>query len=666
MMKVRFFVFLFIVAGLALTRLAAAGQDFFQAGEALPFSFVYEGRAYSGKFPENWAGERRAKGLDGGCSQETFVWRDAETGLEVRCEAVAYEDFGATEWVLYLSNASDNETPVIEEIRVADFEWDGGVAPFTLYYAEGSHEKITDFQPMHKVLEQGVVSRFRPFGGRPSDGFLPFFNIAGRSGGLVVAIGWTGQWQASFTRRGGRVGVCAGMETAHFKLEPGERVRMPSVLVLPWTGEDRMAGQNKFRRFLLEHVVPRYEGAPAGPLTAASPHAAVPFEKTTETNMIEAIQNIAAHKLPVDYFWIDAGWYTSPDGNWARGVGNFEADPARFPRGLKPVADAAHGAGMKFLLWFEPERVMPGTFLYERHPDWLLKPPEKFPPGLEYHFKSGFHLLNLGTPAALSWVTGTVSHKIDEVGIDAYRNDFNMSPSFYWRRDEPADRQGIREIRYVEGLYAYLDALREGRPSLLIDTCASGGRRIDLEMMRRALVLTRSDYLWDPTGQQCHTFGLAQWLPLTGIGAAETDVYKCRSGYGTHFVLAVDWYSDDESVWAAARARLEECRSLAPMFRKDFYALTPYSTGNDAWMVWQYHDAAQQAGLVQAFRREDCEADSVCCTLRGLDAASAYDVGNLDTNKTVQFSGGDLLNAGLTVKLPEKPASAIFTYQERR
>jgi alpha-galactosidase len=441
---------------------------------------------------------------------------------------------------------------------------------------------------------------------------------------------------------------------------------MPSVLVLPWTGGDRMAGQNRFRRLLFEHFVPRsggrYNGEPVAPMTAASPHAVVAFEKTTELNMIEAIRNIAAHKLPVDYFWIDAGWFTSPQGNWARGVGNFLPDRERFPRGLKPVADAAHEAGLKFLLWFEPERVMPGTFLYEQHPDWLLKPPAEMPEPLRYQFNDQFHLLDLSRPEPAAWLTDTVSNMIEEIGIDAYRNDFNMYPSFYWRADEPADRQGIREIRYVEALYRYFDALRERRPQLLIDTCASGGRRIDLEMIKRALVLTRSDYLWDPTGQQCHTYGLAQWLPITGIGAAETDRYKCRSGYGSHFAFAFDCFSQDPAVWESARATIEECRALGAMFRNDFYPLTPYSTSNDTWMAWQFHDADEQKGLVQAFRRQDCETAEIRCVLHGLDPKLAYEVTNLDTRETVRLTGDDLLNSGITIRLSEKPAAAILTY----
>ena len=127
---------------------------------------------------------------------------------------------------------------------------------------------------------------------------------------------------------------------------------------------------------------------------------------TTEANMRETIAQIASHELPVDTFWIDAGWYTCPDAdtgerNWAKGVGNWDADTERYPNGIQPVAAAAHDSGLRFLLWFEPERAMPYTWLYDNHPDWLLAPTD-FPAEQQYQAKDGFHLLNLGHPEALA------------------------------------------------------------------------------------------------------------------------------------------------------------------------------------------------------------------------------------------------------------------------
>jgi alpha-galactosidase len=145
--------------------------------------------------------------------------------------------------------------------------------------------------------------------------------------------------------------------------------------------------------------------------------------------MLGTVGNIASRKVPFDVWLIDAGWFSCGT-NWARYVGNLDPDPARFPNGLKPVADAAHSAGMKFLLWFEPERVMPGTWLHAHHPEWLLRPTDSMPPELRYQVADGFHLFDLGNPQALAWLEAKLSGMVRDVGIDVFRNDFNIYPLY--------------------------------------------------------------------------------------------------------------------------------------------------------------------------------------------------------------------------------------------
>ena len=399
------------------------------------------------------------------------------------------------------------------------------------------------------------------------------------------------------------------------------------------------------------------------PPCAGSVHGYVGFESTTEANVLAGLENVKNHGIPFDTWWIDAGWFTCGS-NWARYVGNLDPDPGRFPRGLKPIADAVHKAGMKFLLWFEPERVMPDTQVFKEHPEWLLRPTSEMPRELTYQIKDGFHLLDLGNPQALAWLKARLSATIADVGIDCYRNDFNMYPVYYWRNQEPPDRQGMREIRYITGLYDLFDTLRKEHPRLLLDDCASGGRRIDLEMLRRALVLTRSDYLWDPIGQQCHTYGLAQWIPITGIGAASLDRYSCRSGLGSHFTLAADYRSQDPSTWKAIAAAVAEERLLQPLYRGDFYPLGPYSKEQGAWMAWQFHRADLGAGLVQAFRRQASTESFAVYHLRGLDADARYIVRNLDQAQARELTGRQLMEQGLIISLPGKPDAAVVTYKK--
>ena len=146
-------------------------------------------------------------------------------------------------------------------------------------------------------------------------------------------------------------------------------------------------------------------------------------------------------------------------------------------------------------------------------------------------------MLNLGNPEARKWVTEHFSRLIKEQGVDLYREDFNIDPLGYWRGNDAPDRQGITENLYIQGNLAYWDELRRRFPDNLIDSCASGGRRNDLETLRRAVPLLRSDFYsasqpGNPaaiTGSQGQTYGLSFWVPYYGIGVFCDDVYDVRS-----------------------------------------------------------------------------------------------------------------------------------------
>jgi alpha-galactosidase len=582
---------------------------------------------------------------------------DPATKLRLIAEVRTLEGFDALEWVVFFENGGTQDTPILENMQAGAFALPAPKAgDYMLHFADGSSEKITDFQPRELQLSSGIRLNLGPVGGRSSDGVMPFFNLASPDGGgLFLAVGWSGQWAASFTRvEDGRVLVRAGMESVHLRLHPGERIRSPSILLMRYTG-DTVSGHNQFRRLMLKYYTPHPNGKELEPVVAASA-AAIPFNNVSETNQIQAVANIAAHKLPVNYYWIDAGWSR---GGFAEGMGNWDPEPARFPRGLKPVADKVHEAGLKFLVWFEPERVMPGTWLRSNHPEWLLAP-TNLPAPMAY--QHDWRLLNQGNPEALAWLKRTFGGYIRDLGLGVYRLDFNMHPLYYWRSGEAQDRQGMNEIRHIMGLYDYLDTFQRENPELLLDDCASGGRRIDLETMRRMVPLLRSDYLWDPIGAQCFTWALSLWVPVSGHGAVSLDPYDFRSGMQTCVAYAFDYYKKDAPFWEPLAQRLKEFREVQPFFSRDFYPLTEYSTRPDRWMAWQFDSPELSKGVVQAFRRASNSIPSMTFKLCGLEPKNLYTVKNLDEPGNNTVSGSELMEKGLEVKIPSAPGSALLTY----
>jgi alpha-galactosidase len=650
-----------------------------------PFSFIYGGQSSSILFG-TWRVKRQRQRLDANRTRHTLTYADPQTGLLVRCVAVEYRDFPTLEWTLYFKNGGSADTPILQEIRALDTRFErGSQAEFVLHHQTGGLATPGDYQPFETTLGPKAEKAIATSGGRPTNSNLPYFNIEWPGGGVIVAVGWPGQWAAQFSRdeRDGLT-VRAGQELTHFRLHPGEEVRSP-LIVLQFYSGDWIRGQNIWRRWMVAHNLPRPGGALPAPLwTPCSSHQYGEMIGANEENQKMFIDRYIEEGMKPDYWWMDAGWYFN-DGTWVN-TGTWEVDTKRFPRGLRAISDHAHAKGVRTLAWFEPERVTAGTWLYEHHPEWLLAP-AGLPEDLAY--QAQWRLLDLGNPEARRWLTEHVDRLLVEQGIDLYRQDFNMDPLCFWRANDAADRQGITEIRYVEGYLAYWDELRRRHPDMLIDSCASGGRRNDLETLRRAVPFIRSDYLFEPTGQQCHMYGISFWVPYNGTGAVdrrslmeskivspfwlpkdrwceiESDAYLFRSVMSPHLTPAFD-VRDKDLDYASFRRLMSQWRHVAPGYYGDYYPLTPYSLKNNVWMAWQFDRPEAGEGLVQAFRRAECAEAFTRFRLRGLEADARYVVTDLDEGRPQQLTGRLLLERGLPVHIADQPGATVIWYHRTR
>ena len=580
-----------------------------------------------------------------------------ETVPGLRIESLNYPEHAATEWQFRLQAPEAGESPLYEDLKSADFEVSFPAnAAVMLHWSNGSHSKPDDFEPKANPLVAGKPFTLESFGGRSSDGVMPYFNLAGGSGGLIMAIGWTGDWKASFELQdNGRVRITAGLKRTRFRLPRGEEVRLPSILVMNYTG-DWIDGQNRFRHLMLAHFTPKNHPPMTLMPVQAGVHGIIPFNETSAEKLVKLATDIAALKLPLDCYHLDAGWN---EGGFPKGQGNPLADPVRFPNGLAPVAEMVRRTGMRFLAWFEPERAMRGTWMEREHPDWLLKPTNT-PEGLRYQERDGFFLVDLGNPDARRWAIEAVSEEVTRSGLDFYRQDFNLYPAYFWHTDEQPDEIGLREIRHINGLYAFLDELARRHPSLILDNCAAGGRRLDFEMMRRCIVLWRSDNTWGhetfPRNVQAMTHGLSHWLPLHGLGAAATDNLALRSGMAACGGFSIN-FRNPKAV-AALRKHLDRYLKVRPIYTGDFYPLTPHTLENNHWIAWQFYRADLKSGIVQVFRRPDVASETLTVKLRGLDPQQRYEIENVDGGMEVR-TGAELIR-GLDITLREKPAAAVF------
>jgi alpha-galactosidase len=199
---------------------------------------------------------------------------------------------------------------------------------------------------------------------------------------------------------------------------------------------------------------------------------------------------------------------------------------------------------------------------------------------------------------------------------------------------------------------------------MLIDTCASGGRRDDLETLRRAVPLWRSDYGYDdPPAMQDLTYGLALWVPYFGTGIRSSNPYSFRSTMAMAMGAGPDPRSKNVDFPALTRLA-SQWRQVAPYYYGDYYPLTPYTTEASAWVAWQFNRPNSGDGIVQAFRRSDSPIEKVRFKLRGVDPAAQYAVSDLDAPGESQFSGRELQEQGLTVVIKNQPGAVIISYKQ--
>ncbi len=223
-----------------------------EAPEFVPFSFTYNGQSSKAVIAE-WEREEIIGKPTDGMESKTVTYCEPKTGLEIRAEIMSYTDFPAVEWVLYFKNTGDVDTPIIENIQALDIILPGREKQETLVrYARGSSCGPEDFEPQKGRLAFGSPIHLAPNGGRSSDGVLPFLNLCqdGDRQGVILAIGWSGQWAADFSQGdSGEISVRAGLELTHLKLHPNEQIRTPRILTLFWE-EDRLRAHNCFRRLI--------------------------------------------------------------------------------------------------------------------------------------------------------------------------------------------------------------------------------------------------------------------------------------------------------------------------------------------------------------------------------------------------------------------------------
>ena len=380
-----------------------------------------------------------------------------------------------------------------------------------------------------------------------------------------------------------------------------------------------------------------------------------------------------AAAIGAERFVLDDGWFKGRRADNA-GLGDWTVDPAVHPAGLKPLIDRVQAVGMEFGLWVEPEMVNPDSDLFRAHPDWVLGTP----PAPQLSFRNQL-VLDFGRPAVRDHIHAAIDTLLREHAIAYLKWDMNRDVS----HPGGADGRGGAHA-HVLGLYAVLDRLRAEHPGVEIESCASGGGRMDFG------ILERTDRVWtsdsnDALDRLSIQRGASLLLPAEVMGAhvGPTDCHitgrilpmatRVQTAMFGHFGVEADLraLTPDETAQLAAGIALHKAhRDL--IHTGDLFRLNRPHNEVAFGIV-----AADKAEAVFSFTliTEPSTVFLGRLRLAGLDANATYAVRAVWPRQTAKLgpalrdgfeaSGAVLMQLGL--ELPRlKPASGFVLRLERR
>ena len=613
-------------------------------GLSLPFSFKYDGKE-SDSVLSQWKLEKKG---EGNCKE--FVWTDEATKLRLTWYLKQLPDYPAVEWMFTFENIGETDTPIIEDIQALNLrlKHSSGWQPYTIHGATGGRSFPDDMIPFAWKIPSAEGSEVRLGGSHPSSNrHIPFFNIeTSEKHGVLIGIGWSGNWSAKVNVEGIELKACVGMTNTYFKLLPGEKVRSPRVLALLWEGK-RLHGHNMLRQALYKHYVPQLKKGPQKPLVSVNVcfthHGHGGFlHQATENEVLSLVEPFK--KIGAEVFIIDAGWY---DGEpWPDWMGNWRYSRKKYPHGFHPISDTLNTTNIPFGLWFASECVSQTAPVLQEHPEWV---------------RHG--TLRMELPEVRDWFLNQVFDLIENEGMTCYRQDGSGGYG-----EEPADRKGINEIHHITGLYKSWDDLLERYPNLVMEGCCGGGRRIDIETLSRFHWHQKSDRWYDSESDQCSLYGANLYLPggIINIPTEGTDDYKTWSSFAGQFCLG--WHPLDEDFpMERAILQVNRYKRIRHLLIGDFYPLTPCSV-EEPWIGYQFHRVDLDKGFALLFKRsvsKDIDypiSDTFKLILRGVKLEKNYRVHLERINRDVTLTGNELAK-GIEVIVSEEKGAEMIEYQ---
>ena len=453
-------------------------------------------------------------------------------------------------------------------------------------------------------------------------------------------LAYSGNWSIQVEKTiFGNTHIVAGINDFDFEmvLKPGQLFETP-VFFTGFTGEGFGGMSRSMHSFVRKHIMPA--GKPRPVLYNS-------WEATAFDVRVEEQKKLAdrAAKIGCELFVVDDGWFGERHSD-KTGLGDWYVNPQKFPGGLQELTDHVKKLGMRFGIWVEPESVNPDSDLYRSHPDWIYRYPHEEPVQLRNQY-----LLNMSLPEVQQYLKGMLHSLLTDHDISFIKWDMNRVIT-----DPQSMADGVGKTlwhSHVKALYALWEDIRTSFPHVEMETCAGGGGRIDLGILRYANQSWPSDNT-DPYTRLQIQEGFTQFYPANAMMCWVTEspggeqwakrplTYRFHSamcgslGIGSDIGKLSEEEMEEYAFWISQYKQYRHIVQEGELYRLLSPGCHPYS-------AVEYVSKDKEEALVFLFLNS-LMTDKLIppVQLRGLDADARYTLSSGE-----QLQGSTLMRAGL-------------------
>ncbi len=493
---------------------------------------------------------------------------------------------------------------------------------------------------------------------------------------IAGALAWSGNYKLNFELDEFNVlNISAGINpyASEYHLKPENSFFTPE-MVLTYSGTGAGGASRNLHDWARNYQV--YDPDKIRPTLLNSWEGAYfKFDEKTLTDMMDD-----ASDMGLEMFVLDDGWFGNnyPRNNANAGLGDWQVNKVKLPRGIGYLADYAVSKGLKFGIWIEPEMVNPESDLAKSHPDWIVKSN-----GREATTMRQQWLLDLTNPKVQDFVfsvfdeTMKLSPNISYVKWDANRHVESVGSAYL-----SADRQSHFWIDYVQGLYDVYDRIRKKYPDVIVQACASGGGRVEYGALKYHQEVWTSDNT-DALSRVYIQYGTNLIYPALVTGSHVSGVPNHQTNLTIPLKFRFDMamtgrlgmelqpegLSENDKTFAKRTiANYKEIRDIvmsgdlyrinSPYDGTGYYSLMYTSKDKSRAVVFGFCIDYQGRTLTPKFR------------LNGLDPSKRYRLKELNVIKSnfwgdgEVFSGDYLMNEGINPQLQKVFDSGVYSLEE--